>query len=442
MNWKKIYAIVRREYVERIRTKAFWIATLVIPFFFMALIGIQIAVSKKAGGERKIAVLDLTGVLYQPLVQDLDEQEQKIKKESPGRRPIHWALESRPVTGDLTASKKALEKEVLAKKISGYLILDPVELEKDKVEYYSTTVSEFVALSQLERALTRIRLREKIARRGLPSNLAAELEKRIDLKAFKVTETGTAEEKGAGIIAALVFFFLMYSTFFMYGYQVMRGVIEEKSNRIVEVIVASVRPIELMLGKIFGVGLVGLTQYGVWALIAMNLTLPGIAAAMASTEMGFPRIPSSMVGYFILFFLLGYFLYASVYTAIAAPFNTDQEAQQLAMIPMVLIISSIAVYPAVMNNPSGGVALFFSLFPFTAPLTMFLRTALSEPPAWQILVSCVLLVATTVGLAWFAGRIYRVGIFMYGKKPTIPEILRWVRYTPGETPQPAAAIKN
>src|SRR4029077_13103990 len=106
MNWKKIYAIVRREYIERVRTKAFWIATLVIPFFFMALIGIQIAVSKKAGGERKIAVLDLTGLLYQPLVQDLDEQEQKIKKEFPGRRPIHWALESRPVTGDLAASKK------------------------------------------------------------------------------------------------------------------------------------------------------------------------------------------------------------------------------------------------------------------------------------------------------------------------------------------------
>jgi ABC-2 type transport system permease protein len=144
-----------------------------------------------------------------------------------------------------------------------------------------------------------------------------------------------------------------------------------------------------------------------------------------------------MLGYFILFFLLGYFLYASVYTMIAAPFNTDQEAQQLAMIPMIMIIGGVAVYPAVMNNPNGGAALFFSLFPFTASLIMFLRTALSEPPAWQILLSVAIMLSTTAGLAWFAGRIYRVGILMYGKKPTIPEIIRWARYSPGKAPQPA-----
>jgi ABC-2 type transport system permease protein len=228
----------------------------------------------------------------------------------------------------------------------------------------------------------------------------------------------------------------MYSTFFMYGYQVMRGVIEEKSNRIVEIIVASVRPVELMVGKIVGIGLVGLTQYLVWSLVAMNLSLPAFAGMMSGGDLGVPRIPVSMLGYFILFFILGYFLYASVYTMIAAPFNTDQEAQQLAMIPMVMIVGGIAVYPAVMNNPTGGMALFFSLFPFTASLIMFLRTAVSEPPAWQILLCVAILISTTAGLAWFAGRIYRVGILMYGKKPTIPEIIRWARYSPGKVVQP------
>ena len=224
-------------------------------------------------------------------------------------------------------------------------------------------------------------MRQKMTARGLPADLAAELEKRIDLKPFKVTEKGTSEEKGAGIIAAIVFLILMYSTFFMYGYQVMRGVIEEKSNRIVEIIVASVRPVELMVGKIVGIGLVGLTQYLVWSLVAMNLSLPAFAGHRCRAgDIGMPRIPVSMLGYFILFFILGYFLYASVYTMIAAPFNTDQEAQQLAMIPMIMIVGGIAVYPAVMNNPTGGIALFFSLFPFTASLIMFLRTAVSEPP--------------------------------------------------------------
>jgi ABC-2 type transport system permease protein len=438
MNWKKILAVVRREYVERIRTKAFWIGTLLFPILFFGFIGLQILLAHRAGGEHKLAVVDVAGNLFEPLSRELAAQEAEQSKNGNSRR-VHWTLERRPVTGNLALTKEALRRQVLAKKIGGYLILDPAQLQKDEAEYYSTTVSELVAMTQLERALNRIRMREKIAARGLPADLAAQLEKHVDLKAFKVSAEGTAEEKGAGIVAALIFFFLMYSTFFMYGYQVMRGVIEEKSNRIVEVIIASVRPTELMLGKIIGIGCVGLTQYCAWALIAMNLSLPAVTAAMASSDMGVPHIPLSMVGFFILFFLLGYFLYASVYTTIAAPFNTDQEAQQLAMIPMFMILGGIAVYPAVMYNPSGGIAVFFSLLPFTAPLIMFLRTALAEPPVWQIFLSVFLLIGTTFVLAWFAGRVYRIGILMYGKRPTIPEILRWVRYSPGKAPQPGIA---
>jgi ABC-2 type transport system permease protein len=200
-----------------------------------------------------------------------------------------------------------------------------------------------------------------------------------------------------------------------------------------------VRPTELMLGKIIGIGLVGLTQYLVWSLVAMNLSLPGIAGLMTGSEMGVPTIRVSMIGYFILFFLLGYFLYASIYTAIGAPFNTDQEAQQLAMIPSMFMVGVWAVFPAIMNNPNGGTAVFASLFPMTAPLVMFMRTAIAEPPVWQIFASILILVLTTVAMAWIAGRIYRVGILMYGKKPTIPEIIRWVRYSPGKTLQPAGA---
>ncbi len=450
MNWKKIFAIVRREYTERIRTKAFWIATLIIPFLFVGLFIVQIAIARKSGGERRLAVVDMTGHLYAPLASELTHPAStavagegsggdEMKSEgAPKRQSIRWVVEQRPVTGDLEKTKEVLRKEVLAKKLNAYLILDPARLKKDEVEYYSTAVSEWMTQNQLERAINHVRLREKIVAHGLPPEVGNELDKRVDLRAFKITESGTAEEKGAGIIAAMVFFFLMYSTFFMYGYQVMRGVIEEKSNRIVEIVIASVRPTELMLGKIIGIGLVGLTQYFAWSLIAMNLSLPGIASMLAGSDMA-PKIPLSMLGYFILFFLFGYFLYASIYTAIAAPFNTDQEAQQLAMIPMAMIVSGIAVYPAVMNNPSGGLAVFVSLLPFTAPLMMFLRTALGQVPAWQILLSVALLAGTTVGLAWFAGRVYRVGILMYGKKPTIPEILRWVRYSPGKaTPAPAA----
>jgi ABC-2 type transport system permease protein len=440
MNWRKTFAIVRREYVERVRTKVFWIGTLIIPLLFFSYVVVTIATSRKAGGERKLAVVDTTGRLYAPLVLDLQAREAEERKKSPGAYP-HWVLEERVVTGDLAATKEALRAGVLAKKINGYLVLDAATIQNGDAEYYSTTVSEFIAMSALERSLNRIVLREKIGARGFPADLASDLEKRIDLRAFKVTEKGTAEEKGAGILAAIFFLTILYITMFMYGHQVMRGVLEEKTNRIVEIIVASVRPTELMVGKIVGIGLVGLTQYFVWSLVAMILSLilslPGIAALVTSSDMGMPRISISMLGYFILYFILGYFLYASVYTAIAAPFNSDQEAQQLAMIPMVLIISGMAVLNGVLANPSGGIAIFFSIFPFTSPLIMFLRTAISEVPLWQFALSVAASVLTTFAIAWFAGRIYRVGIFMYGKKPTIPEIIRWARYAPGKVAQPA-----
>jgi ABC-2 type transport system permease protein len=438
MNWKKIFAVIRREYFERIRTKAFWIGTMLIPLFFFVYIGIQLAYSHKTGGERRIAVIDGTGNLYEPLVADLAEREKARQAGPQGSRGIHWVLERRPATADLNAAKESLRQEVLKKKINGYLIIDPKLLEKDSAEFYSTSVSELVTSNQLDRALNHILLKARIARQGLPANLASELERRLDVKAFKVTEKGTAEEKGAGIFAVIIFTIIMYSTFLMYGMQNLKGVIDEKSNRIVEVIIASMRPTELMLGKILGIGLVGLTQYFIWSLLAMNLSLPGIASMMSSTDMGVPTIPVSTIVYFVLFFIFGYFLYASIYTAIGAPFNTDQEAQQLAMIPVMFIVSVWAFFPALLNNPNGGIAVFVSLFPLTSPLGMFLRTSLSEPPVWQIVLCISILAATTVGIAWFAGRIYRVGILMYGKKPTIPEIVRWARYSPGKAPQPAA----
>ena len=438
MSWRKVFAVIRREYLERVRTKAFWIGTGLIPIFFLGYIGIQVATSRRASGERRLAVFDRTGNLFEPLERELAQEERRASEEKGARRGVHWVLQRRDASGDPTAAQESLRKEVLAKKIDAYLLLDPGLIAKDRLEYYSTSVSEFVAMKQVEDAVNHVLLKERIASRGLPPTLAAELERRVDLKPFKVTTSGVTEEKGAAFVTTLIFMIILYTTFLMYGMQNMKGVIDEKTNRIVEVIIASVRPTELMLGKIVGIGLVGLTQYLIWALVAANLSLPAIAGMFASGESGIPHIPISMILYFVLFFLCGYFLYASVYTAIGAPFNTDQEAQQLAMIPMMFIISVWAFFPALMNNPNGAVAIFASLFPFTAPLAMFLRTSMGQPPGWQIALSIAILIGSTIGIAWLAGRIYRVGILMYGKKPTIPEIFRWVRYRPGAVPQPAA----
>jgi ABC-2 type transport system permease protein len=221
-----------------------------------------------------------------------------------------------------------------------------------------------------------------------------------------------------------VFFFLIYISIFIYGAYIMRGVLEEKNNRIVEVIVSSVRPTTLMLGKILGIGLVGLTQYAVWACLALAVTVPGAVAMLGMTE-GLPHIPVQTIGAFVLFFILGYFLYSSLYAALSAPFNTEQEAQQFVMIPGMMLILTSTTWFFAFNQPNGTLATVLSFFPFTAPLMMFMRISVQTPPLWQIATSVALLVATIVAVAWFAGRIYRVGILMYGKKPTLPEIFRW-----------------
>jgi ABC-2 type transport system permease protein len=239
-------------------------------------------------------------------------------------------------------------------------------------------------------------------------------------------ETETGKNEGFNIAVSGVLFFLMYISIFMYGAFILRGVMEEKNNRIVEVMISSVRPTDLMLGKIVGIGCVGLTQYAVWAVLASLATVPAVGMAMGM-EGGLPAISVSTLVAFVVFFLLGYFLYASLYAALAAPFNTEQEAQQFIMIPgMILVLTSTTWFFA-FNSPNGALAQTLSFFPLSSPLMMFMRISVQPPPAWQIGLSIAILLGSIWGMAWLAGRIYRVGILMYGKKPTIPEIFRWVR---------------
>jgi ABC-2 type transport system permease protein len=445
MDFKKIASIIRREYIERIRTKGFWIGTTIVPLFLGAIIGLQIYTTSRMSGVKHVAVVDLTGHLFSPLEKELVRQSVPQPSEEAGktlkkRNHFKFDLEQIPVQGDLDAIKKSLQQRVLQKRLDAYVILDPAEIEKGETEYYATSVSQWTLQDQIHTAISTVVQRDRLVHRGVPSELLSELDIGVGMRTIKVTEHGAAEEKGAGLVVAIIFFFLMYTTLIMYGYYNLRGVVEEKTNRIVEIVIASVRPIELMLGKIIGIGLVGLTQYLIWIVLAMNVSLGALAAMMIPGEdLGAARIPLATLGSFMIFFLLGYFFYASIYTAIGAPFNSDQDAQQLSFIPTMLIVSAVIMYPAVLNNPSGGFAIAASLVPFSSPLIMFLRIAVSQPPLWQVLASIGILIVSIFAMAWFAGKIYRVGILMYGKKPTVPEILRWIRYGESKTPAPAKA---
>ena len=230
----------------------------------------------------------------------------------------------------------------------------------------------------------------------------------------------------SAFMSTILLVVLLYTTLIMYGIMVMRSVLEEKTSRIVEVMLASLTPKEMMAGKVLGVGAVGITQLIIWAIAGAALSTVGLGA-MASSGISLNLPPAALIG-LPIFFLLGFLLYSSTFAALGAAVNSEQEAQQLQMIVMLPLIIAISSWFVVMRDPNSVFSVIVSLFPFTSPIMMYLRLSVSEPPIWQIALSVAILLVTIYGVISVCARIYRVGILMYGKKPTLPEILRWLRY--------------
>ena len=228
------------------------------------------------------------------------------------------------------------------------------------------------------------------------------------------------------IAFALLFF--LYITVLFYGIFVMRGVIEEKQSRIVEVLISSVRPTQMMLGKLLGIGLVGLTQIGIWALSTGLLSLFG-ATMFASQGAKVPNIPISLLVYFVVYFVLGFFLYATLYAMVGAIVSSEEDAQQVQFPVTMLIVMPMMLFGMVMSNPSSTSSILLAMMPFFAPTLMMLRIAVINPPVWQVILSMLIMVVTILGCVWVAAKIYRVGILMYGKRPSIAELGKWLRYT-------------
>jgi len=431
LNLRKVRAIIKREYVEHIRRKAFWIFTILLPVMWIGFFAVSIFTQTRASGVRRIAVIDPTGKYFAPLRAEIIQ----------GQDAVRFDLTDAPVpAAGIDALRADLKRRIELKKLDGYLLLDPESIAAGRVVYRASSVSDFTYQERLERHLNRVLLRDRLLGKGIAPGAIAELEKNVSIDARR------ADEKETKLGVQFVFFLFLYVTLIQYGMYNLRGVIEEKSNRIVEIVISSVRPTELMLGKVVGIGLVGLTQYAIWSVLAMNLALlsgSGLAAALGFAHASIPTVPMSTIAYFVLFFLLGYFFYASIYTAIGAPFNTDQEAQQLSMIPTLMIVSIWAFWGVIVNNPNSTLATVLSLIPPLTPMVMFFRVTLAPVPAWQVWLSVAIMIVSIVGMSWFAGKIYRVGILMYGKKPTVPEILKWLRHSdraPAEPPARPAGI--
>jgi len=226
---------------------------------------------------------------------------------------------------------------------------------------------------------------------------------------------------------AYVFMMIIYVTVLMYGVYVMRGVLEEKSSHVVEVIISTVKPFELMLGKILGIGAVGLTQFVIWAALMAAISAPGAVAAVGISGMELPTIPGLLLVFFVVFFVLGFLLYGTLYAGIGAAFDTEQEAQNFQGLVTMLLIVPMVLMIQIINQPDGTLSVVLSLIPFFTPMLMFLRMTLVPVPVWQVTASVVLMLGTILASTWVVAKIYRVGILMHGSKPKLKDLIRWVR---------------
>ncbi|MGC8915934.1 MAG: ABC transporter permease [Thermoanaerobaculum sp.] len=421
--WRKALIVARREYLARVKTKAFWISTLAVPAVLVAFAVGPTLLAARTGGSHRVGVVTADAELFQRIKNALEESLQRGKE-----LRLAVTLERLQPSADREAQRKELKNAIVEKRFSGVVLLPETILQNEgevKVEYLSANVTAVLLIATLEKAVSHAVRQQRLANAGAPPEVARIALAGVDLTPVKVTKGGaeSRESFAASFAVGYVLMFMIFFTAVMYGMIVMRGVLEEKGSRIVEIIVANLSPLELMFGKIFGVGAVGLTQYALWLMLAANVLafsasagVPGAAAVLTN--------PTLMLA-FVVFFVLGYFLYGSLYAALGAAFNSEEEAQQVQNVAgWVMALPFLFMIP-IMNNPDSPFAVVVSLIPFFAPMLFFLRMVLQTPPLWQVVLCFALLVATTAFVVRLAAAVYRVGILSYGARPSIRQLFRW-----------------
>jgi ABC-2 type transport system permease protein len=331
-----------------------------------------------------------------------------------------------------------LAREVDTSPLDGFLLISDATVAEGKAEYRGSNVSSMSDMRTLQATLRASVFAERLQREGVEPSVVGRAQIPVEMATVKIRDGEVTGESGeASFFLAYMIWFLLYMAILLYGVQVLGAVVEEKASRIVEVLVSSLRPFDLLAGKVIGVGAVGLLQLGIW-LGAGKLLLDrradvarmlGQSAEQAAAigSLSLPEVPITTVVLFLTYFLLGYFLYAAMFAAVAAMVNTEAEARQAQTPVVMLLVIPTVLMIGILNNPDGNMALTLSLVPFTSPIAMPVRWAAAPVPLTEVAGSIAILFATVVVITWIAGRIYRVGILAYGKKPGLKELVRWVK---------------
>jgi ABC-2 type transport system permease protein len=414
MSMLNVWLVAKREYLERIRAKSFLIMTILIPLLMGGLVYGAALANGRSGSNLHIAVVTPDPQFGADLKSELESAKHV---DSDGESAKQGVTKVDVISPPASDTRDLLDNRLRDRKLDGYIWVtpSPTPHTRPTFEWVSKSKADILTPSLLGQGIRTTLTREGLGNLGMQTSDVDSLLKPVDL---------VSKDKDAAFASVYALFFLMYFVILFYGMNVARSIIEEKTSRIFEVLLATIRPEEIMAGKVLGVGAVGLTQIGIWIVAGLLITKFGLLAAGVSFA-----ITPVQVAFFILFFLLGYLLYSSVAAALGAMTSSEQELQQMNMFLMLPLIACSLVILRVVRDADGVVAQAFSFFPFCTPLIMYVRIAVHQPPAWQIALSIVDLILTILAVLWFASRIYRVGILMYGKKPNLPEILRWLKYS-------------
>jgi ABC-2 type transport system permease protein len=424
-----ILLIARREYLERVRSKAFLFMTIFIPaLMFGAAVLPTLLITKVHGGVKHLVIATADPKIGESIREELGKTPQKEEQANPtSQRNVPGSTFSVDVDTNVSeAERKALAEKVKLKQIDGVIWAAPDALASRKMDFITRDTSSFIDTIGIQQGIGAALRRQSLKSKGLTDQDIASALQSVDLTAQSPYGVG-APDPQATFLAVFLMVMVLYMTMLLYGINVMRAVLEEKTSRIVEVMLSTATAREMMAGKIMGVGAVGLTQVGIWAATSAILSAGPLAAMAGSLK----NVISMKTGiFFAVFFLLGYALYSTLCAAVGSMVNSEQEAQQMQFFVMMPMIASVIVLVYIVQYPGTPLSFWASVFPLTAPLIMFTRIALdpNNVPWWEIALSLALLVATIYGLLILCGRIYRIGILMYGKKPTLPEIMKWIKY--------------
>ena len=409
--------VAKREYLEQIRGRSFRLTTILLPLVFVGLIGVA-EFSHRGSSTGKHLVIATTDAA---LAKDIYGQ---LAADKDAKTSVEVMAAAKP------EDRAALIGRVKAKSIDGFLWIDATPGKAPTALYESQNLGDFVTNARLGSALNRAVVRERLTAQGIKGGDVDQLLKSIKIDTEQVNKEGKETKSNAANshINGYIMAFLLSMTTMIYGLNVARSIIQEKTSRIFEVMLAIAKPSDLLAGKLIGVGAVGLTQIGIWAVAGAAIT--AYPAAIATLSGNFALHLSWTEGIlFPIYFILGYLFYSSLFAGLAATCETEQELQMYTPLAAVPIWLSMSLIWLIVNDPNSIWSIAVSLFPPTAPIVMFLRMGSETPPLWQIGTSIGLLMLSIWGLLWFSSRLYRVGILMYGKRATLPELVRWLRYS-------------